>query len=40
VYDDVDELIDEGFLAEAVQSEGGQTVLNESGKPMPLPDKQ
>lgn len=39
MYDDVDELVDEGFLAEDQQGEGAQTVLNEQGKPMPLPPK-
>ncbi|KAI8467676.1 MAG: ATP synthase subunit beta, mitochondrial [Monoraphidium minutum] len=38
-YDDVDELVDDDFKAEAVQGAGEQTVLNEQGKPMPLPPK-
>ena len=43
VYDDVDELVDEGFLgssAGAAGGDGAQTVLNEQGKPVPLPPKQ
>jgi F-type H+-transporting ATPase subunit beta len=43
VYDDVDELVDEGFIADAADAgaggEGAQTVLSEQGKPMPLPPK-
>lgn len=39
VYDDVDELIDDSFKGEEVDSNAAQTVLNESGKPMPLPPK-
>jgi hypothetical protein len=38
-YDDIDELVDERFEAEAVRDGGAQTVLNEEGKSMPLPDK-
>ena len=39
IYDDVDELVDDDFKSEAVQGAGEQTVLNEQGKPMPLPPK-
>ncbi|GBF96991.1 ATP synthase beta mitochondrial precursor [Raphidocelis subcapitata] len=40
VYDDIDELVDEGFAGGMVEAQGSQTVLNESGKPVPLPNKQ
>ena len=39
IYDDVDELVDDDFKGDAAGGEGAQTVLNEQGKPTPLPPK-
>ena len=39
VYDDVDELVDEAFKGGEAVASGEQHVLNEQGKPMPLPAK-